>query len=395
MKNIALLGFGTVGSGVAELIDTNYDYLCKNIGDEINIKYILDIRDFKGHPLEKKFTKNFDDILNDDEVSIVVEMIGGSHPAYDFTLAALKAGKNVVTSNKEVVANFGVELLKVAYENSVSYLFEASVGGGIPIIRPMMNSLCGEEILKIDGILNGTTNYILTQMFENNTPFDEALKNAQQLGYAEANPAADVEGTDVCRKICILTAIATGIHAEPTDISTKGIRAVSLEDVEDATKMGASLKLIAHFEKCGDKAIIDVSPRIVKAANPLSTIKDVFNGILLDTNGAGQLMFFGRGAGKLPTASAVLSDIVEISKNNFDSIKHESWTAADTNFLLEAGSERTDVYVRIKGKKLPEGAELVSEREESVSFVLKGLSGTEALNAVKDYELISYLKVLA
>lgn len=315
MVNIAILGFGVVGSGTAEVLTQNLSLIEERIHKKINIKYILDLREFPDSPFRELVIHDFNKILEDPEVSIVAEMMGGSHPAYDFSLACLRAGKSVVTSNKEVVATFGDELLAEAKAHGVRYLFEASVGGGIPILRPLTNDLSANTILSIDGILNGTTNYILTQMRTANTEFADALKSAQEKGYAEANPAADIEGIDAARKITILAALSYGTLLNPNEIYTEGITKITTADMEIARRLGYSVKLIGHCEKQGEKVLAMVSPRLVSASNPLHTIDDVFNGILVDTDMLGTTLFYGRGAGKLPTASAVVGDIIDIAKN--------------------------------------------------------------------------------
>jgi homoserine dehydrogenase len=312
MVNVAILGFGVVGSGVAEVLTENKKIIEKKLSKEVNIKYILDLRDFPGNPFEKLVVHDFNIILNDPEVSIVAEMMGGSHPAYDFSKACLEAGKSVVTSNKEVVANFGAELLEIAQAHGVAYLFEASVGGGIPIIRPMCHDLASNNITEINGILNGTTNYILTKMTDEGTAFADVLKEAQDKGYAERNPAADIEGLDAARKIVILASLAFGKAISPNDIHVEGITNITTEDVEIANNFGYSIKLIGHAEMINGKIHAMVSPRLIPHSNPLSGINDVFNGILLNADMVGQVMFYGPGAGKLPTASAVCGDIVDI-----------------------------------------------------------------------------------
>ena len=312
MINVAILGFGVVGSGVAEVLTQNKNIIEKKLGKEVNIKYVLDLRDFPGNPFEDKIVHDFNIILNDPEVSVVAEMMGGSHPAYDFSKACLEAGKSVVTSNKEVVANFGAELLEIAKAHGVAYMFEASVGGGIPIIRPMCNDLASNNITEINGILNGTTNYILTKMTTEGAAFADVLKDAQDKGYAERNPAADVEGLDAARKIVILASLAFGKAVSPNDIHVEGITNIATEDVEIANELGYSVKLIGHAEKVDGKILAMVSPRLIPHSNPLSGINDVFNGILLNADMVGQVMFYGPGAGKLPTASAVCADIVDV-----------------------------------------------------------------------------------
>ena len=315
MVNVAILGFGVVGSGTAEVLTENLSLIEARIHKKLNIKYILDLRDFPGSPFADRVTHDFSTILDDPEVTLVAEMMGGSHPAYDFSIACLRAGKSVVTSNKEVVANFGDELLAVAKENNVRYMFEASVGGGIPIIRPLANDLAANKVLSINGILNGTTNYILTQMGTTGADFADALKEAQAKGYAEANPSADIDGIDAARKITILAALSYGTLLDPNKIYTEGITKITTADMEIAKEFGYAIKLIGHCEKIGDKVLAMVSPRLIPTSNPLHTIDDVFNGILVDTDMLGATMFYGRGAGKLPTASAVVGDIIDIAKN--------------------------------------------------------------------------------
>ena len=312
MISIALLGFGCVGSGTAEVLTENKKLIEGRLGCEYSIKYILDLRDFPDSPFGDLVVHDFNTILEDDEVSVVAEMMGGSHPAYDFTKACLEAGKSVVTSNKEVVAKFGVELCEIAAAHGVRYMFEASVGGGIPIIRPMMTDLASNKINKINGILNGTTNFILTAMRDDGRSFDDVLCEAQRLGYAEANPAADVEGVDAARKTVILGAIASGKLVSPDAIHREGITKIALDDVELASALGYSIKLIGHAEDIDGKLLAFVSPMAVPVANPLSRIDGVFNGILVNANMVGDVMFYGPGAGKLPTASAVVADVVDV-----------------------------------------------------------------------------------
>lgn len=326
--NLAILGFGVIGSGVAEVLTENKKLIEARIGQEINIKYILDLRDFKGHPMEHLVVHDFNVILNDPEVSVVAEMMGGSHPAYDFSKACIEAGKSVVTSNKEVVANFGAELQHLAHENGVRYLFEASVGGGIPIIRPMMHDLQSNEIVSVSGILNGTTNYILTEMIDKGASFEDALREAQAKGYAEKDPTADVEGLDAARKIVILAALAFGTILRPDDIHVEGITSLSLDDVAVASAFSASLKLIGYTEMIDGKVLAMVSPRVVPKQNPLSGVSDVFNGVLVDANMVDKVMFYGRGAGKLPTASAVVADLIDVWQTNPKDVKEVVWTAA-------------------------------------------------------------------
>ncbi|MBQ7346378.1 MAG: homoserine dehydrogenase [Clostridia bacterium] len=328
MMQIAILGFGVVGSGTAEVLTENKKLITAHCGEEVSVKYILDLREFPDHPLGDRVVHDINVILNDPEVVLVAEMMGGSHPAYEFTSAALKAGKHVVTSNKEVVANYGVELLTLARENHVRYLFEASVGGGIPIIRPMQTDLASNEIIAVSGILNGTTNFILTKMKNEGAEFADVLKQAQAMGYAEANPAADVEGLDAARKIVILAALAYGVLIDPKTIPTEGITKITGLHTATADKLGCAVKLIGHTERIDGKIYAAVSPYLVPASNPISHVDDVFNGILVDTNMLGRALFYGAGAGKLPTASAVVADIIDILSHRAEERKLPDWKNA-------------------------------------------------------------------
>ncbi len=328
MIHIAILGFGVVGSGTAEVLTQNKALIEKKVGDSINIKYILDLRDFPDHPLGHLVTHDFKEILDDPAVTLVAEMMGGSHPAYDFTVACLKAGKSVVTSNKEVVANFGTELLSVAREHGVSYLFEASVGGGIPIIRPLREDLASNHVTSVSGILNGTTNYILTRMNTAGVSFETALKEAQAKGYAEANPAADVEGLDAARKIVILAAMAYGKRIDPTGILCEGITKITAADTALAAELGYAIKLIGYTTLMDGKILCMVSPRLVPMSNPIAGVSDVFNGILVSADMVGEVMFYGPGAGKLPTASAVVGDLVDIMSHTPAGVNSPAWEDA-------------------------------------------------------------------
>lgn len=329
MKKIAILGFGVVGSGVAEVLTENKRIIESKLNEEIEIKYILDLREFPDSPFADKVIHDFNIILNDPEICIVAEMMGGSHPAYDFSKAALLARKNVVTSNKEVVAKFGTELLEIAQKSNVRYLFEASVGGGIPIIRPINNDLVSNKITSIDGILNGTTNYILTQMNEHGTSFADALKDAQAKGYAEADPTADIEGIDAARKIVILSSLSFGKCISPDKISGEGITNITVEDFAIAKALGYTIKLIGHAELIDGKILATVSPRFVPLSNPLAHIGDVYNGILVGANMLDKVLFYGKGAGKLPTASAVVADIMDIvEKMSNEQVPVISWIDA-------------------------------------------------------------------
>lgn len=312
MINIAVLGYGTVGSGVVELLDKNRDTIKKNVGEEINVKYILDIRDFENDKYQEKIIKDFNTIINDREISIVAEVIGGATVAYEYTKRLLQSGVNVVTSNKELVATKGAELLKIARDKNVKYLFEASVGGGIPIIHPLLQCLEANNINEIIGIMNGTTNYILTKMKNDNISFDVALKQAQEFGYAERNPDADIKGFDTCRKICILSSLAYEEEIDPNNISVKGIEDLTLEDVKKAEEQGYVVKLVGFSRRTNEGSIeIFVAPCAIEKNNPLANVNDVYNAILVNGDMVGNVMFYGKGAGKFPTASAVCSDIIE------------------------------------------------------------------------------------
>ncbi len=343
---IAVLGYGTVGSGVVELINMNKGEVDSNSGTSVDIKYILDIRDFNDSPYANLFTKDFDVILNDKEVDVVVEVIGGLEPAYTFVSKSLAAGKSVVTSNKELVSVYGDKLLNLAKQNNVNFLFEASVGGGIPIIRPLSQCLTANKIKSIAGILNGTTNFILTKMINEGQSFDDALKTAQQLGYAEADPTADVEGIDTCRKIAILASLAFGKHIDPDKISTQGITKVSLEDMMRADKLGYSIKLLGLCKKEENGELyIMVAPFFVEKENPISGVSDVFNAILVEGNAVGVSMFYGRGAGKLPTASAVVADVIDCAKHQKQR-KDIFWESSDADCLNDCDSMSCKRYVR-------------------------------------------------
>lgn len=311
MAAIAILGYGTVGSGVYEVLNTNSESINKKALNPIKIKYVLDLRDFPGDPVESVLTHDFEDIISDDEVEIVVEVMGGIEPAYTFVKRSILAGKSVCTSNKALVAKHGAELLRIAKENNVNFLFEASVGGGIPIIRPIVRSITSDKIEEITGILNGTTNYMLTKMSNNGLEYDAVLKDAQAKGYAERNPEADVEGYDTCRKIAILASLATEKQVNFEDIYTEGITHISKTDIEYAKIIGKSIKLVATASFTDEGVWARVCPLIIEPENPLSGVNDVFNAIKLRGNMLGEVMFYGQGAGKLPTAAAVVSDIVE------------------------------------------------------------------------------------
>ena len=384
MINIAILGFGVVGSGTAEVLTENKKIIEERLGCEYRIKYILDLRDFPDSPFSSLITHNFNDILNDPEVSVVAEMMGGSHPAYDFTKACLEAGKSVVTSNKEVVSTFGVELCKIAQDNGVRYLFEASVGGGIPVIRPMINDLSSNKINCINGILNGTTNYILTSMKDHGDSFEDALATAQKLGYAEANPSADVDGIDAARKIVILAALASGKLADPKKIPTVGITKITLNDTKIAQLFGCTIKLIGHATVKNDKIIAFVSPRIVPLSNPLSRIDDVFNGILVNANMVGDVMFYGPGAGKLPTASAVVADIIDIIANRNTTVKPIVWEAASEDDIMDFDCYAcARLFVVSEGTSLPEALESCEKKVcDGICGIMTGVMTEKEANEI-------------
>lgn len=349
MKNFAVLGFGTVGSGVVELFFKNKENLEKKTGSSLNLKYILDVRDFPDSEYAALFTKDFETILNDPEVSVVAEVIGGIEPAYSFTKRCLQSGKSVVTSNKELVAQKGAELLAIARENNVNYLFEASVGGGIPVIHPIHTCLAANEIQAVIGILNGTTNFILTKMFQENMAFDVALKLAQELGYAERNPSADVDGHDACRKICILSSLAFGEHVYPEDVFTQGIAAITPEDVAYASGIGYSIKLIGQTRRgSGGKICAMVSPALVPHGSQLASTSDVFNAVLVRGDATGDVVFYGKGAGKLPTASAVLSDVVDCVCSS-GTIPSVQWAPSEGGNVYPREEQTSAMYIRCRG----------------------------------------------
>ena len=346
MVNVAILGFGTVGSGVAEVLTTNGGLIDHRADDLVRLKYILDVREFPDSPYRDLFVKDFSAIEDDPELDIVVETIGGATIALDFTTRALKAGKSVVTSNKELVATHGCELLHLAQEHGCSYLFEASVGGGIPILRPLTSCLAANELEQITGILNGTTNYILTRMIRAGLTFDQALTEAQANGYAEKDPTADVDGHDACRKICILAALAFGRHVYPDQVSTQGIRDVTLEDVAYADSAGYKIKLLGRaLRQPEDKVCAFVAPHLVHKENPLSGVEDVFNAIAVTGNAIGDVMFYGRGAGKLPTASAVVADVIDIAKD-LKKDRHNGWEEGSADLVVSADALVCPWYVR-------------------------------------------------
>lgn len=377
MKNVAVMGYGTVGSGVVEILLNNREHIAGKIGEEIAVEYVLDLREFPDSPVADKIVHDFEVIVNDETVDIVVETMGGLKPSYPFVKRCLEAGKHVVTSNKALVAAYGTELLQIAREKQVNFLFEASVGGGIPIIRPLYQSLAGEKIEEITGILNGTTNYILTKMGENGESFDAALKKAQELGYAERNPEADVEGYDTCRKIAILTAVSTGCEVNYEEIYTEGITGISDVDFRYAKKMGTSIKLFGSSRMQKGKAFAWVAPVMIPVSHPLYAVSDVFNGILVKGEALGVSMFYGSGAGKLPTASAVVADIVDAAQNSTSNV-YEGWSSrklelssmneAEHRYFARVAGDEKDSFASVK-KELG-WAELIKLEEESGEYAI-------------------------
>lgn len=346
MISVAIMGHGVVGSGVAEILTTHKQKLFASIGEEIYVKHILDLREFPDSPLADRFTKDFNDILNDREVRVVVEVMGGLNPAYDFVKKCLKSGKSVVTSNKELVAAHGAELLQIAKDENVNFLFEASVGGGIPIIRPISQCLVANIVDEIAGILNGTTNFILTKMIEDGMQFDAALKLAQDLGFAERNPAADIEGHDACRKICILASLAFGKHVYPDSVHTEGITEITLEDVKYAEAYNCVIKLIGKVKSLDDGKIdIIVAPMFVPNKSQLANIDYEFNGIMVRGDCTGDVVFYGKGAGKLPTASAVVADVVDCCKH-LKTRKFLFWADGNGDNILPYEDSVTAMYIR-------------------------------------------------
>nr|WP_297175535.1 homoserine dehydrogenase [uncultured Agathobaculum sp.] len=351
MIKAAILGHGTVGSGVYEVFEMNADKIACVAGEPVEIKYVLDLRDFSSLSYGHKFVSDFAVIENDPEVTVVAEVMGGVGAAYEFTRRCLLAGKSVCTSNKELVATRGDELLKIAEEKGVNYMFEASVGGGIPIIRPMLRCLAANEFNEICGILNGTTNYILTQMIHNGVTFADALRQAQLSGYAEKDPTADIEGHDACRKICILSNLAFGDKFDPDQVSCEGISGVTLEDVASAEKLGCVIKLIGRAVRNEDgTAYAYVAPHLIPKENLLASVEDVFNAIMINGNATGDVMFYGKGAGKLATASAVAADMLDCIEHAGHRLRI-SWGNGSKNLLRPIDTLQSAWYVRFRGDR--------------------------------------------
>ena len=368
MIKVAILGYGTVGSGVFEIINENKELLTSNIGDEMEVKYVLDLRDFPGDPCEEVLVHDYNIILNDPEVEVVIEVMGGLKPAYDFVKSAPEAGKSVCTSNKELVAKYGAELIKIAHSHNRNFLFEAAVGGGIPIIRPINMHITADKICEITGILNGTTNYILTKMDKEGADFESTLKTAQDLGYAERNPEADIEGFDAVRKIAILASLAKGKTVDFEEIYTEGISKITAVDFKYAKVMGRSIKLLGKCKNEDDAVVASVAPRLLAPDHPLYNVNDVVNGILVRGNMVGDLVFIGSGAGKLPTASAVVSDVV-------DSIRHLN---VPTTILWDEEKLELEDFSKSRKKFFVRTDALKEEAETvfgAVEYVDAGISG--------------------
>ncbi len=400
MVNVAILGYGTVGSGVFKIINENNSHISRRAGEDIRVKYVLDLRDFPGDPVEEVLVHDVDIIMQDEEVNVVVEVMGGIEPAYTFVKRALDCGKSACTSNKELVAKHGVELLEIARENNVNFFFEASVGGGIPIIRPLIECLTVDHIEEIQGIMNGTTNYILTKMEDEGADFDTVLKDAQAKGYAERNPEADIEGYDACRKIAILASLAYEKQVDFEDIYTEGITKITTRDFDYIKPLGASIKLLGIARKTLGITYSMVAPFVVYNDNPLYNVKDVFNAILVKGDMLGDVMFYGKGAGSLPTASAVVSDVV-------DAVKRTGYTASiqwspEKRILGGSDAFTTPYFVRVKGTGLEteiekkfgkvqylEGGEAYGE----TAFITEVLSGSEYEIAAEGFDVVSRIRV--
>lgn len=366
MVNVAVLGYGTVGSGVVEVFRLNQKKINACAGTEVKLKYVLDLRDFPEDPVQKILVHDFEEIIGDESVDIVVEVLGGIEPAYTFVKRSLETGKNVVTSNKALVAAHGSELLELAEEKNVNFLFEASVGGGIPIIRPLNTSLTADEIEEITGILNGTTNYMMTKMFYEGADYDAVLKEAQENGFAERNPEADVEGFDACRKIAILSSIVSGQQVDFEDIYTEGITKITTEDMKYARSMNRVIKLLATMKRDGEKISAIVAPFLLPVSHPLASVNGVFNAIFVHGNALGDAMFYGSGAGKMPTASAVTADIVDAAKHRNKNLSRY-WHAGKLELENRLEAKRK-FFVRMSGAKADQ-EEKVRKAFGDITFV--------------------------
>ena len=389
MINVAILGFGVVGGGVAELLTKNSDCVKNLGGDDVNIKYILDLRDFPDSPFAERVVHDYNIILSDKEVDCVIEAMGGSHPAYEYTVAALKAGKSVITSNKEVVAGFGDEFLRLADENGVCYRFEAAVGGGIPVISPMINCVGQNRITEVRGILNGTTNYILTKMFSFGASFEESLKDAQERGYAERNPDADVLGTDACRKIAILTALTSG-RLIPTDkIHTEGITGIRKEDVISAAKVGLNIKLLGRCIFTDGGMQVMVAPFMIGSDSPLASVSGVYNAVEVIGDPIGNVMFYGQGAGAGATASAVVGDLMQIMRSG-KNYAEPRWAKTDEGHL-DFSDHKARHYIALGSVKSEDikaafgNVQIISDGDE-IAFITAGIAEGNVLSLIEDLE---------
>lgn len=407
--NVAVMGHGVVGSGVVEVLLAHEESIALKAKNKINVKYILDLRDFPGLDYSDRFIKDFNLILKDESIKVVVEVMGGINPAYEYVKACLEAGKSVCTSNKELVAAHGAELLKIAGEKNVNFLFEASVGGGIPVLRPIAQCLAANDLYEVFGILNGTTNFILTKMIKENMAFDDALALAQQLGYAERNPSADVDGHDACRKICILASLCFGRHVYPNQVRTEGITKITLSDVMYAGIAGYVIKLIGHSKLLDDgKISADVYPALIPNDNQLAGVDDVFNAVMVRGDAVGDVLFYGRGAGKLPTASAVVADVIDCVKH-LQARKYLSWDDGDKDYVVDSKTVKTKLYVRAKVNDVIaakaavfavlDEAEFIVGAEDNgeVAFITPAMVEQEltlAIESVKELENPAILHVL-
>ncbi len=379
MVEIAVMGYGTVGSGVVEVLSKHFDSIADRAKEQIDIKYILDLREFPDSPYADRFTKSFDTIIGDPEIRIVVEVMGGLHPAFDYVKKCLENGKSVVTSNKELVAAKGAELLKIAQKNNLNFLFEASVGGGIPIIRPISQCLAANEVVGIAGILNGTTNFILTKMIREQMGFEEALSLAQKLGYAERDPSADIGGLDACRKICILGSLAYGRHIYPEQVHTEGISQISLADVEYAASWGGVIKLIGLVKKLENgKVFAIVCPMFLSRESQLANVDDVFNGILVRGDSTGDVVFYGKGAGKFPTASAVVADVIDCVKH-FKARKYLFWDEGSADYVEDYLQNDTALYVRARTPDEAAAENAVALQFGSVHYLTRRNAGKDEI----------------
>lgn len=394
---IAVMGYGTIGSGVVEVLEVNKDLIKERAGEPVEVKYILDLRDFPGDPYEKCIVHDYNTIVNDSEIGIVVEAMGGVEPAYTFVKAMLLAGKQVTTSNKNLVAEKGAELIEIARERNLNFMFGASVGGGIPIIRPLNTCLTADEIEEITGILNGTTNYMLTRMANEGVAFEEVLKDAQAKGYAEADPTADVEGIDPCRKIAILTSLVCHKQVNYEDIYTEGITKITTEDFAYANALGRSIKLLASSKKAGDKYACMVAPFMLAKSHPLCNVNDVFNSVFVRGNMLGDAMFYGSGAGKLPTASAVVADIVDMVKhtgtNIFINWSQEKMDLVDyqenTNtFFVRTTSDKADVEAAFGVVEYIEGIV-----DGEIAFITSSMTEAEFAEKVQQISCVNRIRL--